>query len=108
MHVSWCLWSFAKYQNRPKLRISAIKSSTSSALVYGEAQAAESKADFIHKMKVVLKEIRESRVNLRIIIEKPVVANAKVQIAFKEANELIAIFLKSIETAKLNKPAPTS
>ena len=51
------------------------KSSTSSALVYGEAQAAESKADFIHKMKVVLKEIRESRVNLRIIIEKPVVAN---------------------------------
>ena len=71
------------------------KSSTSSALVYGEAQAAESKADFIHKMKVVLKEIRESRVNLRIIIEKPVVANAKVQIAFKEANELMAIFLKN-------------
>ena len=84
------------------------KSSTSAALVYGEAQAAESKADFIHKMKVVLKEIRESRVNLRIIIEKPVVANAKVQIAFKEANELMAIFLKSIETAKLNKTAPSS
>src|SRR6187401_3558578 len=58
------------------------KSSTSSALVYGEAQAAESKADFIQKIKVVLKEIRESIVNLRIIIEKPVIANAKVQIAF--------------------------
>ena len=51
-------------------------------------------------MKVVLKEIRESRVNLRIIIEKPVITNEKVQIAFKEANELMAIFLKSIETAK--------
>ena len=73
------------------------KSSTSSALVYGEAQAAVSKADFIHKMRVVLKEIRESRVNLRIIIEKPVIMNEKVQIAFKEANELMAIFLKSIE-----------
>jgi four helix bundle protein len=74
------------------------KSSTSSALVYGEAQAAESKADFIHKVKVLLKEIRESRVNLRIIIEKPVIVNEKVQVAFKEANELMAIFLKSIET----------
>ena len=40
------------------------KSATSSALVYGEAQAAESNADFIHKIKVVLKEIRESRINL--------------------------------------------
>ncbi|MDQ6757110.1 MAG: four helix bundle protein [Bacteroidota bacterium] len=79
------------------------KSSTASALVYGEAQAAESKADFIHKMKVVLKEIRESRVNLRIIIEKPVISSDKVEVAFKEANELMAIFLKSIETAKQNR-----
>ena len=79
------------------------QSSTAAALVYGEAQAAESKADFIHKIKVVLKRIRESRVNLRIIIEKPVIVNEKVQIAFKESNELMAIFLKSIETAKLNK-----
>jgi four helix bundle protein len=71
--------------------------------VYGEAQAAESKADFIHKIKIVLKEIREWRVNLRIIIEKPVIVNEKVQIAFKEANELMAIFMKSIETAKQNK-----
>lgn len=76
-------------------------------MVYGEAQAAESKADFIHKMKVVLKEIRESRINLRIIIEKPVIKNEKVQIIFKEANELMAIFLKSIETAKQNKIAST-
>jgi four helix bundle protein len=83
------------------------KSSTASALVYGEAQAAESKADFIHKMKVVLKEIRECRVNLRIIIEKPVLQNEKVQVAFKEANELMAIFLKSVETANQNKIATT-
>lgn len=83
------------------------KSSTAPALVCGEAQAAESKADFIHKMKVVLKEIRESRVNLRIIIEKPVIANEKFQIAFREANELMAIFLKSIETAKQNKITST-
>jgi four helix bundle protein len=78
------------------------KSSTASALVYGEAQAAESKADFIHKVKVVLKELRESRVNLRIIIEKPVLIDEKLQIVLKEVNELIAIFMKSIETAKQN------
>ena len=46
------------------------KSSTASALVYGEAQAAESKADFVHKVKVVLKELRESRINLRVIIDR--------------------------------------
>ncbi|MBO9620836.1 MAG: four helix bundle protein, partial [Niabella sp.] len=46
------------------------RSGTACALIYGEAQAAESKADFIHKMKLVLKEIRECRVNLKIISRK--------------------------------------
>ena len=78
------------------------KSSTATALVYGEAQGAESPADFIHKMKIVLKEIRESRINLRIIIEKPIVINEKVSYTLKECNELMAIFLKSIDTAKKN------
>jgi four helix bundle protein len=81
------------------------KSGTASALIYGEAQAAESKADFIHKMKMVLKEIRESRVNLKIIRRKPVVVHEKVEIAFKESNELMAIFLTSVETAKNNNAA---
>jgi len=78
------------------------KSSTAAALIYGEAQAAESRADFLHKMKMVLKEIRESGVNLKIIKRKPVVTNQKVEIAFNESNELMAIFLKSVETAKNN------
>ena len=78
------------------------KSGTAPALIYGEAQAAESRADFLHKMKMVLKEIRESRVNLKIIRRKPVVVHEKVEIAFKEANELMAIFLKSVETTKNN------
>ena len=45
-----------------------IRSGTSPALNYGEAQAAESRSDFIHKMKVCLKELRESRVWLLMII----------------------------------------
>src|SRR5689334_3348673 len=78
------------------------KSGTAPALIYGEAQAAESRADFLHKMKMVLKEIRESRVNLKIIKRKPVVVHQKIDIAFNEANQLMAIFIKSIETAKGN------
>jgi four helix bundle protein len=78
------------------------KSGTAPALIYGEAQAAESPADFIHKMKLVLKEIRETRINLRIINEKPILKDEKVNLTLKECNELMAIFLKSIETAKRN------
>jgi four helix bundle protein len=79
------------------------KSGTAPALMYGEAQAAESRADFIHKMKVLLKELRETRISLRIINEKPIVKSVKVELSQKECNELIGIFTKSIETAKKNR-----
>jgi four helix bundle protein len=78
------------------------KSSTATALIYGEAQAAESRADFLHKMRMVLKEIKETRINLKIIKRKPVLVHQKVDIAFKESNELMAIFITSVETAKEN------
>jgi len=79
------------------------KSCTATALIYGEAQAAESPADFIHKLKLVLKEIRETRVNLRIIMEKPLLINNECINALNECNQLMAIFLKSIQTAKLKQ-----
>jgi len=79
------------------------KSGTAPALMYGEAQAAESRADFIHKMKVLLKELRETRICLRIINEKPIIKHFKVEEALKECNELIGIFSKSIVTASKNK-----
>lgn len=78
------------------------KSGTAPALIYGEAQAAESRADFLHKMRMCLKEIKESRINLKIIRRKPVVVDEKVEKAFTESNEVMAIFLKSIETAQSN------
>ena len=79
------------------------RSSSSCALNYGEAQSAESPNDFVHKLKVVLKELRESRVCLKIILRKPLLKEEFVQPLLDECNELIAIFLKSIETAKRNK-----
>lgn len=79
------------------------KSSTAAALNYGEAQAAESRADFLHKMKVVLKEIRESGVNLKIVQKKQMVMDPIIEVAVKEADELRAIFIKSVQTATNNK-----
>ena len=78
------------------------KSGTASALIYGEAQGAESRANFLHKMKLCLKEIKETRINLKIIKHKPVLVHEKVEVAFTEVNQLMAIFLKSIETAQQN------
>ncbi len=75
------------------------KSGAAPALIYGKAQAAGSRADFLHKMKLVFKEFR---INLKIIGRKPVVVHERVDIAYQESNELMAIFIKSIETAKSN------
>lgn len=80
-----------------------VRSGTSTALNYGEAQAAESPNDFIHKMKVILKELRETRVCLKIIRRKPLLPPQSIEKEIQENNELIAIFLKSIETAKKNR-----
>jgi len=80
-----------------------LRSGTSPALNYGEAQSAESKNDFIHKMKVCLKELKETRVALKIIIRKPLIKENKIlDKGLNENEELIAIFGKSIETAKRN------
>ena len=78
-----------------------IRCGTSPAPNYGEAQGAESRSDFIHKMKVCLKELRETRVWLLMIVRaeliKPV---SKLDSVIQENNELISIFVTSIRTAK--------
>lgn len=80
-----------------------VRSGTSSALQYGEAQSAESRNDFIHKLKILLKELRESLVALKIIKRVPLISKIDLlEKALVECNELIAIFVKSIETAKKN------
>jgi four helix bundle protein len=80
-----------------------LRSGTSPALNYGEAQVAESRNDFIHKMKICLKELKESNISLQIIKRKPLITEyPNLDLCLSECNELIAIFLKSIETAILN------
>ena len=80
-----------------------VRSGTSPALLYGETQSAESRNDFIHKLKIILKELRETLIALKIIKNVPLTKNFDlVDKAKIECNELIAIFLKSIETARKN------
>lgn len=83
-----------------------LRSGTSPAFNYGEAQSAESINDFIHKMKICLKELRETKISLKIIKRKPLLKSDKIiDEALKECDELIAIFVKSIDTAQKNRIA---
>lgn len=80
-----------------------LRSGTSPALNYGEAQSAESRKDFVHKMKIVLKELKETLVGLKIIEQAHLLKSTnQLSTANKECNELIAICVKSIETAVRN------
>jgi len=80
-----------------------LRSGTSPALNYGEAQSGESRKDFIHKIKIVLKELRESNICLKIILRaKLFKTEDQIILALSESNELIAIFVKSVETAQKN------
>ena len=78
------------------------RSGTSPALNYGEAQGAESRKDFIHKMKICLKELRETIVCLKIMIKAKLIGAESLQLLVEEADELISIFVTSVNTAKKN------
>ena len=81
-----------------------IRSCHSPTFNYGEVQAAESRKDFIHKMKIVLKELKECRATLKVIRKKEMIKPVnKLTSIFKETEELVAIIAKSISTAENNK-----
>ena len=81
-----------------------IRSGTSPALNYGESRSAESLKDFIHKLQIVLKELRESYVCLRIIAKSNLTKDKElIDYSLNECNELISIFVKSVQTANKKK-----
>jgi four helix bundle protein len=78
-----------------------IRSGTSPAPNYGEAQSAESRKDFIHKMKIALKELRETYIWLKIAKRKAIIGSSKTDDEVLDENvELIKIFRSSINTAE--------
>ncbi|MHC1702688.1 MAG: four helix bundle protein [Tenuifilaceae bacterium] len=78
------------------------RSSSSSGANYEESQSAESKADFIHKLQVVLKELKESLFWLKLINKIEFIDQSESNLPFllRENQELIKIIAKSIVTTK--------
>ena len=76
------------------------RSSTSVAANYAEAAEAESRIDFIHKLKIAMKELSESRVWLKIIGESAYVPRSKLDDLINETEELSRILAASIITAR--------
>ena len=82
-----------------------VRSGTSPALNYGEARSAESRKDFIHKVKIILKELRETLICLK-LIKRTNLFNKDIVILdslLSESNELISIFVTSSKTAQNNR-----
>ena len=78
-----------------------IRSGTAPMAHHGEAQGGESTEDFIHKMSIALKELRESERWLRLIVRVPLLKEtAPVATAILESDELQRIFYASIQTAR--------
>jgi four helix bundle protein len=79
------------------------RSGTSAGANYEEACGAESKADFIHKLQIVLKELRESHYWLRLLLKSDTVQNFNINSLIEETKQLINIIAKSVITAKKKK-----
>ena len=80
-----------------------LRSGTSPAPNYGEARGAESPADFTHKLRIVLNELNETSIWLRIIQRSELIKNQLLSDIIRETNELCRIFASSLKTAKARK-----
>jgi len=83
-----------------------VRSGTSPAPNYAEACAAESKKDFIHKLAIVLKELRESSVWIRLIVKSELIPEQRLELLRDECDQLCKIIAKSLVTAKSNQSLP--
>ena len=79
-----------------------LRSGTSPYGNHGEVEAAESRKDFIHKLKICLKELKETRRWLRLVAKSALLSSPKMSAILTEAEELIKIFFSSIRTAERN------
>ncbi len=80
-----------------------VRSGTSCGSNYEESRGAESRADFIHKLGIAIKEIKESRFWLKVIYHAKIMKPEQIEPLITECEELAAIIAKSIITAKANK-----
>jgi four helix bundle protein len=83
-----------------------LRCATSPAPNYAEAQAAESRQDFIHKLRICLKELRETDVWLQMTDRLGLMKSEDLGQVMKECGELVAIFTKSVLTATKGARTP--
>ena len=76
-----------------------MRSGTAAAANYGEARGAESRSDFVHKLRIVLKELNETDVWLQLILESSWLSAEKMSAIVAENEELCKIIAASIRTA---------
>ncbi len=77
-----------------------VRCGTSPAANYAEARGAESRKDFVHKMKLCLKELRETMVWLKLLRELNLATKVGLEDAIDESDQLVAIFVTSLNTAQ--------
>lgn len=81
-----------------------LRSGTAPAAHHGEARSAESTSDFIHKLKIGVKELNESEVWLRIVIASDMLSKSKLESLLDECDQLQRILSASIKTARESTP----
>lgn len=77
-----------------------VRCGTAGAPNYAEARGAESKKDFVHKLGICLKEFRESHCWLELIVRADLLPETRLNPLLDECDQLIAILVKSVTTAK--------
>jgi four helix bundle protein len=80
-----------------------LRSGTSPAPNYGEARGAESHADFVHKLRIVLKELNETSIWLRVIERSKLMKEELLKEICEESRELCRIFTASLKTARAKR-----
>ena len=103
VRVVECIEVLEKRNVNLHLKDQVIRSCTACSLNYGEAQSAESKRDFIHKLGIVMKELRETQINLKMLSRlNPTDQDVPIPGLIKENDELLVIMYRTIQTARKN------
>ena len=103
VRVVECIEALERSNVNLHLKDQVIRSCTACSLNYGEAQSAESKKDFIHKLGIVMKELRETQINLKMLSRlNPGDQELPIPGLIKENDELLAIIYRTIQTARKN------
>lgn len=112
------LWSFAARVGKvvdavPETRLGRhvagqlVRSGTSAAPNYDEAKVAESRADFVHKVNIALKELEETNGWLKFLVKAELLPQTRIEVLLDECQQLCRILAKSLITAKGAKSRPS-